>query len=1204
MSQSASSDSTEYNKLLDSLESISRTLDNIDSKLHEVATNQGFRSQSAARDSKDQQDNTRPFGQHHANFQREFNKKDYKDDDSAEKNQRRSPFNEVSERKLSRSFSDRLEKSILDALGGDTLRKGWDKFIKEFSKGISRSANDEDVLEKSQDVLTKTIANTLKNTGLGKSIKGKIGDLTKNLFGDVSGDEIAKGLNSLFKDLSSNPDADLGALFEGLKGIDLGPLGNSIASGGSELVGTFTELTATVGSSVATLGVGLVVLAAVEAMVKRVEKGLHQASEGLEEFKQSVVQAEERYSSSRIKNIELANERLRADVQTLVEEPFNILKKAADEVYSAWSANARLIGGTQGYRKEDLQDLMSAFARRLESEGLSRVVSSTDIYNNLAKVIESGLTGGAAVEFAYQATRLNAAVPNQDFFGYVESYASVAANAIAAGKSEAEALQIANNSLEEFSNSLLYASRDLTGGYGTSLKSAQTTYEAAVKISQAAKSSNINTIASSLLAIQGYVGSIAPDLANSLTEKIYQLAVGGNAEDIVALRSLAGINASNTEFLRAFANDPQSILSNMFANLGKMFTQSSDAYMEKAEAYASLFGISAEALQRVDFQSLATAIKQMNANSNALDQNIKLLREGETTTTADQLKIQQINQYMIEEGLAYVIDNEAAQMIQEHMWNEQMKRELMEAEYGVNIVGGVASAIEKIKQGIETIINIMNPFAWLGNASDLVKSVQDSNDIQADIKSVLEAGVVGKGSKSDLYNLTTRNKKLDLTPSLLELLGGMSKYSNSEYEKGGLLQRIANAVIHPVTGGSDLISDAVSGVLHAVYTKEGRQSLKDAASSLWSAGTDFWTGDLKGEFSELKNTWRSLTNAFTTSAGYTEIYKSKNKITLPSSQYSWSSASKSSAALSSALLSQTTGEVSGGIVSNVLNAISSSVSVVKDKISKWLSGDTLAENYIKKGKSYEEWRKDLASQGVEDVDEALKSAGYKPEDVESYYEAKRAELGMQEKAEDRAEQKAFWKVGTNFLDLRFWEEFSSPTKTALSNVESKIDSMLVLQTSWQESQIHYLQSIVKNQVDWKDYFDTTWLAESWKNEFVGESGLFTKFFNEFVNKFVEHTYYDASGYKYSDVTDIQRREDAEKGSAVYALADALTGNLVDLKDPQVQTNAILAQILVVVSAIMNQNNNVASTVSLSDALSGLALGLTSSTPFSETPVTM
>ena len=64
---------------------------------------------------------------------------------------------------------------------------------------------------------------------------------------------------------------------------------------------------------------------------------------------------------------------------------------------------------------------------------------------------------------------------------------------------------------------------------------------------------------------------------------------------------------------------------------------------------------------------------------------------------------------------------------------------------------------------------------------------------------------------------------------------------------------------------------------------------------------------------------------------------------------------------------------------------------------------------------------------------------------------------------------------------------------------------------------------------------------------------------------------------------------------------ALTGNLVDLKDPQVQTNAILAQILVVVSSIMNQNNNVASTVSLSDALSGLALGLTTSTPFDQTP---
>ena len=196
-------------------------------------------------------------------------------------------------------------------------------------------------------------------------------------------------------------------------------------------------------------------------------------------------------------------------------------------------------------------------------------------------------------------------------------------------------------------------------------------------------------------------------------------------------------------------------------------------------------------------------------------------------------------------------------------------------------------------------------------------------------------------------------------------------------------------------------------------------------------------------------------------------------------------------------------------------------------------------------------------------------------------------------------------------------------------MEGKVDTLINLQLDWRDRQQELLREIITHQTNWKDYFDTAWLGtqwsefrsqysqewadwrtyfdtawleETWKTNFVGESGLFTRFFNEFINKFVEHTYYDASGYKYTDVTDIQRREDAQKGDAVYALADALTGNLVDLKDPQVQTNALLAQILQVVFAIMNQNNNVAGTVSLADTLSGLAIGLTTRTPLTETPL--
>ena len=1126
-----------------------------------------------------------------------------KDSEEDKKKSREVRFEEAFKEDV-KGFLDTLEKSIIDNLGGAKLESIFGDLKDSLAKKLG--VDSKDLSGELGKILGKTTANTLKQTAPGKAVS----DLFEKFGSKIAGNK--DGLGDLLKGLKGNSGADLKTVFEGLKGLDLGGLGNSLASAGSNLVGNLTTLTSTVGGTIATLGVGLIVIKAIQSIIKRVGEGLHQMSEGLEEFKKDIHDASTRYYQSRTKDIELANERLRQDVKTIIEEPFNILKKAADEVYSAWNSNVRLIAGTQGYRKEDLQDLMSAYAQRIESEGLTKVVSSTDIYNNLAKVIESGLTGRAGVEFAYQATRLNAAIPNQDFFSYSESYASVAANAIAAGKSEAEALALANKSLEDFSNSLLYASRGLTGGYATSLKNAESTYSAAVKIAQTARSENLNNIASSLLAIQGYVGSIAPDLASSITEKIYQLATGGNSEDVVALRSLAGINASNTEFLRALASNPKQILSNMFSALGTMFNQSSDAYMEKAESYATLFGLSAEALQRIDFNSLATAIKQMNANSNALDQNLKLLKEGQTTTTADQLKIEQINKYMIEEGLAYVIDNEAAQMIQQHMWDEQIAREIMEAEYGVNIVGGVAAAIEKMKQGLETIINILNPVAWFGKVADLVETAKESSQLKDDVKQVLELGKVGSGRSADLYNLTTRNKKLELSSSLVELLGGQAKYSSGGDR--GLLGSILYTASHPITGGIDAVKGLAGGVKNALTY--GKDHLLNAGKSFWNAGIKFWTEGVVSEFKEFGNMTEELKKAFT--SNYEGKYSAPTLASMPSSQYTWGTITKRSAELSAALLSQQTGQVSGGLVSNIVNTISSSVSVVKEKLGRLLSGDSLT-NFIKQGKTYQEWKKSVESQGITDVNQALVDAGYKVEDVEAYYQAKQAEIGMQEKQADREAQNAFIKTGSEFMNVRFWSEHSSPVKTSLTSIHSVLESLMNLHTTWKDAQITQLQSILNhqitwkdaqssqlqtignNQVDWKEFFNTSWLESEWKKNFVGESGLFTKFFQEFVNKFVTHTYYDASGYKYSDVTDIQRREDAEKGSAVYALADALTGNLVDLKDPQVQTNAILAQILVVVRAIMNQNNNVASTVSLSDALSGLALGLTTSTSFDQTP---
>ena len=1077
-------------------------------------------------------------------------------------------------------FMDNLEKAFLDQIGGqqiqDILNNIKDKFVE--ATGISA----EKLPDELGSTLGKVLANSVKKFGpINSAIEDILGDF------DTLSDKSDELVN-LFQQIRENPQADLHMLRMGLRGLDLGGFGKGIAKGAAKLS---------------------LFLTAIEIVTDRIQQGGKQILEGVDKLFKAIDAAMNRYYTSREKNLKEEISREQADVRTIIEQPFKILEQAANEVYDAWNANIRLITATQGYDKADLQDLLSIYSQRLQQEGLTSVVASTDIYNNLAKVIQSGLSGNAAVEFAYQATKLNAAIPNQDFFNLVDSYSSVAANAIAAGKSEAEALQIANQSLEDFSNSLLYASRNLVGGYSTGLKNAESIYDAAVKIAQAAKSENINSISSSLLAIQGYVGSIAPDLASSLSEIIYRLATGGNDDSIVALRSLAGINASNTEFIRALSENPSSVLSNMFANLGRMFSDSADAYMEKAEGYASLFGLSSEAFQRIDFMSLANAISNMSDNSKTLAENMKLLKSGETTTNADQLKIAQINQYLIDEGLSYVIDNQAAQMIQQHMWDEQLNRELMEATYGVELVGGAAEAINSIASGVGTILDLVNPKAWLSTIGSLGQSFGEAQQLESDIKAVLEAGKVGKGNQKELYQLITRGQDLRLVRDLVDLLGGKANYDRNKSKTSGVAD-ISSWMLLPLMGPAALLPD------HPVT------ELYDNTKTLIS----------QTDSSYLLRGMNSTANG------------------LPTSKYGWGSIAKSAGALSSVLLMNAVGEVSQEAVSNTTGFLSRSVELAKEKIQQMVSDEYLSEQFAKQGKSYQDWLQSAVDMGITDVESVLTDAGYVPSEVESYFKAKQAEAGMAENLAIQEEERLFRQTSLEFMNVRFWDEFNTPLTSTLTTmtdqIVGKIDELIAVEneqslahlaslnllnigqqawsthfdelfnaytishdkawTDWTElfstSFTEYRDQFDTAWIDWHDYFDTAWLQDTWKTDFVGEAGLFTQFFDEFVKKFVEHTYYDESGYKYSDVTDMQRREDAERGDAVYALADALTDNLVDLKDPQVQTNALLSQILVVATAIMNQNNNVAGTVSLSDALSSLALGLTTTTPLTETPL--
>lgn len=899
--------------------------------------------------------------------------------------------------------------------------------------------------------------------------------------------------------------------------------------------------------------------------------------EKFKEFKDDIGDAFNRTMRSAEKNIDLAQDRLMADVKSLVEEPFEILKDAANEVYDVWDSNLRQINGTQGYTKEDLQSLMGAYASRLRAEGLSSAIGTTDITENLTKVLDAGLSGTIAEEFAYVATKLGAAIPTQDFFGYASTYAQVASQAMQDGLSQSEAIAKANQELETFASGLLYASRELTGGFTTGLTDGSALYQQAVQIAQAAQSDNISQIASVLTSVSAIGGSVAPDLTSGLIDAVYKAAVGGNDSNIVALRSLAGINASNTEFLRQLAKNPQKVFADMFEGLGQMQTMSQDNYMEVAEALSDTFGVSMDALARVDFQYLAENIRSMETSVDSLQENVSHLASGETTTSAEALRMQQINEYMIDEGLAYVLDNEVARSIQEHMWDEQIARELMEATYAVELQGSALSFLQSIFSAVDAIMTILNPFRLISKIADLATTAAQSTALEADIKQTLILGKVGQGQASDLYNLTKRNADLNLTPSYIALQGGLSSY---EMLDNFMDMRNFN----PLFGG---MSTGTNGMQAAI--QKGLLNLgQGAASSIFS-------GSRGG-----------------------------------GSVYSWGKLSKSgAAALTGTSYATTVASTSGGAgtPSGVSTSSQSAQSAANSRLMDMLDQDYLKSNFLDKdpAKGYQDWVIAARAAGFADVSKALSEVGLSEEDVKGQFNSLAAQKGSEIAAQDEEQQRRVWGMLEEKLpameelliaqqEHQTWLQehlttyhdwvqntaFTWMKDTAHEEIKVKWDRM---QSAVGDPEKESIQDILgftaKNNVRYLLQL----IQDALTNEEYGIMKAINDFKKEMVDYFVKHVVYNAAlgGTEddptswYSKVQKVQQEEKEESSSAIYALADALTSNMVDLKDPQVQTNALLAQILKLVEVITTQNASAGGGQSIADSLIGMALGYTSNT---------
>lgn len=884
----------------------------------------------------------------------------------------------------------------------------------------------------------------------------------------------------------------------------MGTAGTTAATGtaaaGTAAAGTAASTGMAAGMAGLTTALGSVVppllaLAAAMAILQKLMEAFAPLIEGISGLFGAMSKAGNRYNETREKMMENAEERLKEDIKTVIEEPFKILQESAQQVYDAWDNTMRKINATQGYSKSDLQDLMGAFATRLREEGLTEVVSGADLVTNLGKVLDSGLSGQVAEEFAYMATKLNAAIPTQDFFNYASTYASLAANAIKNGQSEAQAIAYANRELELFASNVLYSSRVLTNGFTTGLQDAQSLFEESVKVAQTSRTGDPAQIAGVLTAVSAATGAIAPDLATALTDAVVQAATGGNSSQLVALRSLAGVNASNTQFLQHLAKDPQGLFVELFRNLANMQTMSEDAYMEVAEGLSDIFGLSMDTFARVDFNYLADAIANMNVNDAALLENMELLQSGETTTSAEQMRMAQINKYMIEEGLAYVLDNEAARVIQQHMWDEQLANEMMETTYGVEIKGAALDFLEGIRKTIDNIINLLNPFAWLGKVFNSAAAANEEAALEADFRQLLELGKVGTGNAKALYQLTTRGVDLNVAPSLINMMGGTSLY------------QIAN----------------------------------DNAK-FWSTAFPF-SGSPTGAIQQFQNIYSNIL----VGAVNDQINNDRNFGV--SSRYNWGSVGKSTASM---LQSVSATSSIGPVETYSTSSTEKSQSNLKAKIDKMLEEDYI-ESIVENNGTYQDWVESGKKYGISDMSKALEEVGYSEQDVKASFQSEQVEQGAKIEQARRDREDLYWD-NTEQYQL----ELKDNSYILVDNTQILIDLMEYNNTA--------LDLIYAKHSD---------------------------FYDAWVDYYVNHTVYnEAFGSAKNAVTEIRNQEKDKSDSAVYALAEALNKNSVDLlKDPVLQTNAILAQILIVVNAIMQQNNKTGGVMSLPDTLQALSMGL-------------
>ena len=311
---------------------------------------------------------------------------------------------------------------------------------------------------------------------------------------------------------------------------------------------------------------------------------------------------------------------------------------------------------------------------------------------------------------------------------------------------------------------------------------------------------------------------------------------------------------------------------------------------------------------------------------------------------------------------------------------------------------------------------------------------------------------------------------------------------------------------------------------------------------------------------------------------------------MPDSKYSWGSSGKS------VLDTFSNYSPTDSLVSSVVQSASSAIQEsTNSQLSSWIS---TMSNFIGDGLSFADWYATASDYGFSDVSSALEQAGYTQSDLENAYMTSASNQAAQIAAQRSAMEQQFYQEGTTWLtqtyptDKEAWNvkydtnvanwNTKYDTKTAewatlYSNTVQSFTEHLDLQMlTWQEMYVEYTEQTQKLIKQGNESFDENFVngfLYDWRDYYIGN-----------------HTHYREATNFDSSLRTINS-EKTQTGEAVLALAQTLTKNYEDLADPQVQTNVLLGQIVIILQAILTAQQS-GSGLSLPTALSALGLNIT------------